>query len=223
MKDSLKSTAKVASEAPDFKLLQLNAQLMQLYPNLGSNIESQADFGMLAYLKSMTRRGLTIHVDKYLDELALLPKYKPFILPKPDSVEIYDSDEDDCLSGDDSWYYPPPARILLSPTPPVSPEVRPTKRIMTRRTGPHHVDLPSDAPSSEESPSSQDATTSQEPALSQEFASPRRVVKEVVESDGPSQALERWVTKYNKNRDENTSSGCLWMNKMRWRRWREIF
>jgi hypothetical protein len=74
---------------------------------------------------------------------------------------------------------------------------------MTRRTGPHHVDLPSDAPSSEGSPSSQDATTSQEPASSQEFASPRRVVKEIVESDGPSHALERWVTKYNKNRDEN--------------------
>ncbi|KAG0282960.1 hypothetical protein BGZ97_008761, partial [Linnemannia gamsii] len=55
MKYSLKSTAKVASEAPDFELLQLKAQLMQLYPNLDSNIESQTDFGMLAYLKSMTR------------------------------------------------------------------------------------------------------------------------------------------------------------------------
>ncbi|KAG0294231.1 hypothetical protein BGZ96_001534 [Linnemannia gamsii] len=131
--------------ASDFELLQLKAQLIQLYLDLGSNIESQTDFGMFAYLP-------TIHVNKYLDELALLPKHKPLFLPKPDPVEIYDSDENSYLSGDDFWYYPPPTRVPLSPTPPASPEFPPTKRIMTRRTYPHHVDALSNATSSEDFP-----------------------------------------------------------------------
>ncbi|KAG0273413.1 hypothetical protein BGZ97_010714, partial [Linnemannia gamsii] len=59
---------------------------------------------MLAFLKSISRRGPTIHVDKYIDEIAALPKYKPFIRPMPDPSDQEDDSNND-LS--DHEYQPP--------------------------------------------------------------------------------------------------------------------
>jgi hypothetical protein len=150
MRESLKTAAIAANEAPDIELAELRVELVQVYPDLAPSIASQNDFGMLAFLKSMSRRGPTVHVDKFIDEIAALPKYKPFILPGPDPDD-QEEDSNDDLS--DYEYQPPLPR---PPSTAVQEEVPPPLRTMNRRSGQYEMELPNDTPSS------QDATSSQE-------------------------------------------------------------
>ncbi|KAF9539488.1 hypothetical protein EC957_005369 [Mortierella hygrophila] len=162
MREALKTAAIAANDAPDIELAELRVELVQVYPDLAPSIASQADFGMLAFLKSMSRRGPTVHVEKFIDDIAALPKYKSFILPMPDPNDQEDYSNDD-LS--DYEYQPPLPR---PPSAALQDEVPPSLCIMSRRFGQYKIDLPADAPSSQDATSSQDVTSSQEVVSLQE-------------------------------------------------------
>jgi hypothetical protein len=157
MQEYLKDAPKETT--PDAELVQLRNELAELCPDRWQNIGEQTDYGILVFLRSMSRRGPTVYHDKFIDEIAANEKFMSFFaLPDPvGGAEAADGEEgvdDDDLSDDE--YLPPPT---------VPQEPSPTEqRTMNRRSGQYTSAFPPEEPSSQEPISSQEAPPQPTPA-----------------------------------------------------------
>ena len=85
-----------AFDMPDNELHHLQAELLTLYPERNESIKAQTDYGMLAFLLSVTTKGPTLYIDKFIDRVIEIPIYKPFFTT--DRKQQDGNDLDDELS-----------------------------------------------------------------------------------------------------------------------------
>ncbi|KAG0287988.1 hypothetical protein BGZ96_008173 [Linnemannia gamsii] len=138
MQETLKNAAK---HQPDVELERLKGELAQIYPERVRSLGKQNDYGVLAFLKSMSRRGPTIYLDRFIDIVAADPLYKDHFLPNYDPAMAVGHDSCSDYSEDDDDYQ-------ASET--VPQEDTPSQRTVSRRSGQYAVVIPEDLPSSQE-------------------------------------------------------------------------
>jgi hypothetical protein len=138
MQETLKNAAK---SEPDVELERLNGELAQIYLDRVRSLGKQNDYGVLAFLKTMSRKGPTIYIDKFIDIVAADSMYKGHFLPNyvPAMAVGYDSCSD--YSEDDDEYQPAET---------AQQEDAPSQRTMSRRSGQYTVVIPEELPSSQE-------------------------------------------------------------------------
>ncbi|KAF9108842.1 hypothetical protein BGX30_008594, partial [Mortierella sp. GBA39] len=141
-------------DVPDLEMTKLREELAELFPDHSATIGQQRDYGVLVFLKSVTRKGPTIHLGKFIKLVADDDKYKPFFHPEHPPGNLVQEGSD----ASDAEYFP---------TPSVPQERVPWQRIMVRRSGHYTMDVPTEEPLSQECVSSQEAITSQEKSLPQ--------------------------------------------------------
>lgn len=134
MQEALKCTLQ---DVPDREMAMLREKLAEMFPDRVATINTQHDYGVLVFLKSVKRRGPTIHIDKFIDQVAGEDKYKPFFLPEHSPSNLLPEESD----ASDEEYLPTPSALQ---------ERIPWQRIMVRRSGHHIMAVPAEGPSSPE-------------------------------------------------------------------------
>jgi hypothetical protein len=152
MQDHIKIAAMEVT--PDNELVNLKCELVEQYPDRSQTINDQTDYVILLFLKSMSRRSPTVHLEKYIDEIAVDERYRSFFTPIPPMDELSDISDDGLSNGE---YFPP----VTPPQEPITPE----QRVMNRRSGQYTLEPPVDALSSQEPVSPQEALPQSIPVL----------------------------------------------------------